>query len=327
MKINIGSYLEMVIRNSRYSKKDICNELNERYSFGAKPLSYTTFSNNLKEGNITINEAIGLATILNIDFNKVVNAYKNKYQIENLVCDDSKLKSIVADIVTTESSIKGVTYTDANVYPFKNGGEEPTIFEVMYVSEDGNVAIHYMVHLDCYLDGSEDVGYLVQDAYFTNFLDILGESDMSIKDFYEMSVDDRLYYLLSEGESALAILGESPIEVEFRPSKYFNKVNSSSKDEITETNKVIPEEAIKNNTEGGLKVAGETVMDNVCHSNANILVDYIMDNKDNGEFASAINSDKYNGDVDKYIDAVLYNWRNVAPFDTFEPMRFFDILK
>ncbi|MDQ9753333.1 hypothetical protein RFZ03_22135, partial [Acinetobacter baumannii] len=77
--INLGNYLDVLVRCSNYSKKDICNIINERYTLSDKPLAYTTFSNNLKDGEISLNEAIAMATIIDIDFNKIVNAYKNKY--------------------------------------------------------------------------------------------------------------------------------------------------------------------------------------------------------------------------------------------------------
>ena len=220
MKLNIGNYLETLIKSSKYSKKDICEEINKRYCINNKPISYTTFSNNLKEGNITINEAIAIATIIDIDFNKIVNVYKNKYNQLNKNDEDINMNKVIVDILNNESLVKGIEYKEENVYEITGDDDE---FECFYLSEDGNTAIMQSVLIDSYICNNTDKGFIIEKAYFTNFLDILGESDIQLKDFKELPLKEKLSFLSEEGLSSLEILGEEPREIEFKPSKYLNK--------------------------------------------------------------------------------------------------------
>ncbi|MBQ9000194.1 MAG: hypothetical protein IJ086_16080 [Clostridium sp.] len=215
MELNIGNYLESVIKNSGYTKKELCEELNKRYSINNKPISYTTFSNNLKEGNITLNEALALATIINIDLNKIVNTYKNKYIQINKKQDNSDIKKNIIQILNTELSSEGVVYSEENIYEI-NDDE----YECMYLSKDGNKAIMNTVLLDDYILHGADIGFIVEKANFDNFLDILGECNISINEFREMPLNERLTFLSNEGDSELMILGEERKETEFIASKY-----------------------------------------------------------------------------------------------------------
>ncbi|MBQ8998704.1 MAG: hypothetical protein IJ086_08485 [Clostridium sp.] len=215
MNLNIGKYLETVIRNSGYSKKEICEEINKRYNINSKPISYTTFSNNLKEGNITLNEALALATIIDIDLNKIVSTYKNKYNQINTRENEIIMEKVIVDILNNESLVKGITYKEENVYDI--GGDA---YECFYLSEDGNTALMQCVTLDDYLHCSEDKGFITEKAYFTNFLNILGELNMQLKDFKELPLNEKLCLLSDEGMSALEILGEEARETMFKPSLY-----------------------------------------------------------------------------------------------------------
>lgn len=214
MDINVGKYLETIIRCSDYSKKDLCTEINKRYEIGNKPISYTTFSNNLKDGNITLNEIIAIATIIDIDLNKVVNAYKNKYnQISKK--EGIKMEKAIVEILNNESLVKGVEYKEENVYEI-----DADCFECYHLSEDGNTAIMQCVTIEDYTCNGVDKGFITEKAYFTNFLDVLGECDMSLKEFKELPLNEKLCFLSDEGIGAMEILGEEPREVEFVASKY-----------------------------------------------------------------------------------------------------------
>ena len=218
MNINIGNYLETIIRSSNYTKKEICEEINKRYNINNKTISYTTFSNNLKEGNITLNEALALATIIDIDLNKIVNAYKNKYNQINIKENEINMEKAIVDILNNESLVKGITYKEENVYDI--GGDA---YECFYLSEDGNTALMQCVVLDNYICNNEDKGYIIEKAYFTNFLNVLGELDMQLKDFKDLPLNEKLCLLSDEGMSSLEILGETERETLFTPSKYITE--------------------------------------------------------------------------------------------------------
>ena len=94
---------------------------------------------------------------------------------------------------------------------------------VIHLSEDGNTAIMQTVLINDYICNNKDKGFIIEKAYFTNFLDILGESDMQLKDFKELPLNEKLSFLSEEGRSALEILGEEPRECEFKVSKYLTK--------------------------------------------------------------------------------------------------------
>ena len=215
MNVNIGNYLESIVRSSDYSKKEICEEINRRYNINNKTISYTTFSNNLKEGNITLNEALALATIIDIDLNKIVNTYKNKYNKINMKENEMNMEKVIVDILNNESLVKGITYKEENVYNV--GGDA---YECFYLSEDGNTALMQCVVLDDCICNNKDIGYIVEKAYFTNFLNVLGELDMQLKDFKDLPLNEKLSLLSYEGMSALEILGEEPREIDFVVSKY-----------------------------------------------------------------------------------------------------------
>ena len=67
----------------------------------------------------------------------------------------------------------------------------------------------------------------------------------------------------------------------------------------------------------------EDIMDTLCFSFSDIIVDFIEDNKDEECFKNEINSYKYNGNREKYIENVLCIWQNELPFAYKEPKVFF----
>lgn len=220
MDINIGRYIEGKIRNAGYSKKELCAEMNKRYAIGGKAIPYTTFSNNLKDGSITLNEAIAIATIIDIDLNNVVIAYKNKYN-KNRKKDGSikREKAIAIDtilsLLNAESIVGGIEYKRENIYAVY---EE--CYNGYYLSEDGNTAILEFVLLDEFLKGTSEKGTITELAYFTNFLELLGESGMSLKEFKELPLSDKVLFLAKEGSNALTVLGDKEREKQFKASEY-----------------------------------------------------------------------------------------------------------
>lgn len=70
----------------------------------------------------------------------------------------------------------------------------------------------------------------------------------------------------------------------------------------------------------------DDMMDTVCFSFSDIVADFIVDNKEEDCFREQINSLKYNGNKEKYIDNVIFAWRNEFPFTYKEPQIFFKLL-
>ena len=71
----------------------------------------------------------------------------------------------------------------------------------------------------------------------------------------------------------------------------------------------------------------EDLMDTLCFSFSDIVVDFILENKKEECFNKEINSEKYLRNIDKYIENVLYNWKSELPFSNMNPIEFFDVLR
>lgn len=71
----------------------------------------------------------------------------------------------------------------------------------------------------------------------------------------------------------------------------------------------------------------EDLMDTLCFSFSDIVVDFILDNKKEDCFNKEINNEKYLGNIDKYIENVLYDWKTELPFSNMNPVEFFDTLR
>ena len=71
----------------------------------------------------------------------------------------------------------------------------------------------------------------------------------------------------------------------------------------------------------------DDIMDTICFSFSDIVVDFVLDNKEEDCFREQINSLKYNGNEEEYIDNVILAWRNEYPFSCKEPQIFFKLLE
>lgn len=222
MNINLGNYLENIIKTSSYSKKELCNKLNELYTFGDKPLSYTTFSTNIKNGEISLNEAIAIATLIeDMNLNKVVLIYKNKLSQDNKNNHSLKIKNAIIDMLKDKSTIDGVIYRSENILESESGGR----FDVLFVSDDCKT-----VSLETVILGNVET-YISKKAFFSNFDEILGEYSMTTNDFNELSLKVKIEFVEREGLSALNILGEKMEVINANIRDYMNnkRVSNSKK--------------------------------------------------------------------------------------------------
>lgn len=211
MNINLGNYLENCIKSSKYSKKDLCNKLNELFVFGDKKISYPTFSNNIKTGDITFNEVIAIATLIEeINLNKVVLICRNELNKNNNKGEMIEMKKELVKVFN-ENSIAGVRgYKEENIYEIAKF----EVYEGLYVSEDYQTAVLERI------DISGDTGIIQEVAHFTDFENMLGECEMNTTEFEKLPLNEKIEFLASEGQSALDILGEDMKEQEFDINKY-----------------------------------------------------------------------------------------------------------
>lgn len=210
MNINLGNYLENKIKSSKYTKKELCNKLNELFTFGDKPISYSSFSNNIKNGEVTLNEVIAIATLIeDINLNKIVLIYKNK--LNNNKGEVEDMKSIVVEMLKDHSIVGNVEYKEENVYEIS-----PDTFEALYVSDDFKIASLERILIE------EDNAYLQEVANFTNFDELLGECGLSNNEFDKLPLNEKIDFVAQEGQSALDILGEDMKECAFLVKQYFN---------------------------------------------------------------------------------------------------------
>ena len=212
MNINLGKYLETEIKFSKYTKKELCNKLNELYTFGDKPLSYTTFSNNVKNGEITFNEIIAIATLIDsINLNKVVLVYKNQL---NKNINKGEFHNMIKNVlkIFNENTIAGVTYEKENIYEVA----KYEVYEALYLSDDCKTVILERI------DISNEKGYIQEVAHFTNFDEVLREYDMTINEFNGKSLNEKLDFVAQEGQSELDILGKEMNENSFSLDGYLD---------------------------------------------------------------------------------------------------------
>lgn len=211
MNINLGNYLEGCIRNSKYSKTDLCNKLNELYLFDNKKISYPTFSKNIRTGNITFNEVVGIATLIEeINLNKVVLIYKNELNKNNNKGEMIEMKKELVKIFN-ENSIAGVnSYKEENIHEIAKF----EVYECLYVSEDYKKVVLERI------DIAGETGIIQEVAYFTDFDNILGESEMTITEFDKLPLNEKIDFIATEGIGALDILGEEMKEKDFDLNKY-----------------------------------------------------------------------------------------------------------
>lgn len=205
MNINLGNYLEESIKKSNYNKKELCNKLNELFTFSGKQISYTTFSNNIKNGEITLNEAIALATLIDsINLNKIVLLLKDELNKMQLIGDVENMRQSAADLLTTNSFL-GATYEPSDVYEIVRY----EVYEGLFISEDGKTVIMERIELN------EDIGTIQQVANFTNFNQILNENKISIDEFKNLPLNEQLCMVSSEAIVRLSVLGEKMEEKNF----------------------------------------------------------------------------------------------------------------
>lgn len=212
MNINLGNYLENKIKSSKYSKKDLCNKLNELFVFGDKPISYPTFSNNIKTGEITFNEVIAIATLIDdINLNKIVLIYRNELNKNNNKGEMVEMKKSLVKVFN-ENSIAGVKeYKEENIYEIAKF----EVYEALYISNDYKVAILERI------DIAEYKGVIQEVAHFTNFDEILGEAEMTASDFEKLPLNEKIEFVAVEGQGILDVLGEDMKEAEFDITSYF----------------------------------------------------------------------------------------------------------
>lgn len=85
-------------------------------------------------------------------------------------------------------------------------------------------------------------------------------------------------------------------------------------------------EILDKHLELNLEKNTDNLMDTLCFSFSSIIADFIEENKDEECFYNQINGYEYLGNVDKYIDSVIYYWKTELPFSVGEPMEFFSTL-
>lgn len=209
MNINLGKYLEACINSSKYSKKELCNKLNELFVFGDKPITYSTFSRNISSGNITLNEAIAIATLIDdLNLNKVVLIYKNELNKKQGEVNNMKNNLVK---VFNENSIAGVReYKEENIYEIVKF----EVYEALFVSEDCKTVILERI------DIVSDNGFIQEVAHFTNFDELLGEYEMTASEFQKLPLNKQLDFVAQEGQSVLEVLGEDMRENTFDATLY-----------------------------------------------------------------------------------------------------------
>lgn len=212
MNINLGRYLESCIKSSKYSKKELCNALNELFVFGDKQISYPTFSNNIRNGEITINEAIAIATLIEeINLNKIVLICRNELIKNNNNVEVLEMKNKLVKIFN-ENSIVGIKeYKVENIYEIANF----EVYEALYISEDYKVATVERIDIS-----SGNTGIIQEVAHFIDFDKILAECEMSVSSFEELSLNEKIDFLATEGQNALDILDKNIKEDEFDMTNY-----------------------------------------------------------------------------------------------------------
>lgn len=209
MKINLGRYLESCIKSSNYSKKELCDALNELFVFGDKHISYPTFSNNIRNGEITINEAVAMATLIEeINLNKIVLICKNELIKNNSnSVEVIEMKNKLVKIFNENSTVGIKEYKSENIYEIIRF----EVYEALYVSEDYKVAAVERVDL---------TGVIQEVAHFIDFDKILAECGMTVSRFEELPLNEKIDFLATEGQNALDILGRDMKEEEFHMSGY-----------------------------------------------------------------------------------------------------------
>lgn len=119
--------------------------------------------------------------------------------------------SEIVEILNNEVSEEGVIYEKENVYRI-----DYECYEAFYLSEDGNKAI-----MQCVLfTDDENLGFITEKAYFTEFLNTLGEANLTLERFNALSINEKLDFLACEARDYFEITGEDEKEISFDPSKY-----------------------------------------------------------------------------------------------------------
>ena len=212
--INIGNYLEQRIKVSEYkTKKAVFEELCNRY-YENEELSYSSFSRDIKNGTLTFNQAIELATIIPIDINKIVNVLKNQYNKKILTekGENNMKQNIMKEIakILGENSIANVKYEETNILEIVKF----EVYEGLFLSNDNKTVIVERIDIE------GETGLIQEVAHFTNFDEILGECGMSFEEFNKMPLNEKITFVAEEGQCALEILGEDMREKEFDLDQY-----------------------------------------------------------------------------------------------------------
>ena len=201
MNINLGNYLEDVIRASSYTKKDLCTEINNRFKFDGKSINYSTFSNNIRTGDITFNEAIALATIIgDIDLNRVVLTFKNELIKESRLSDNETISKLeVANLLNSNTLSNDIVFKESCILE----STKNSYYKGLYVSDDFETAALYDINLQ--VSGK---GLINELAYFTNFNELLLKTrGLVYSDFNNLSLIEKIAILEEEGCNERAVLG------------------------------------------------------------------------------------------------------------------------
>lgn len=210
MNISLGNYLELCIKSSKYTKKELCDKLNELFVFDNKPIIYRTFSNNIKTGNITLNEAIAIATLVEeLNLNKLVLIYKNELNKKNQKGEVNNMKKNLVKVFN-ENSIVGVEYNENNIYEIAKF----EVYEALFVSEDCKTVVLERI------DIASDNGVIQEVAHFTNFDEVLGECGMTFDEFKDLTLNKQIDFVAEEGQSIIEVLGEDLKEKTFDVTRY-----------------------------------------------------------------------------------------------------------
>lgn len=209
MKVNLGNYLETIIKQSNYSKKDLWNLLSSNFEIGDKPISYTTFSNNIKTGDITLNEAIALSTLINLDFNFLVNTIKS--EVKKCSIANKKNANNILDVELTLSilnnhiPVKDIFFTKDDLHEQEFGSS--SFFDALYCDE--NLEKVYL----CRLTIEDHIATILTLGNFDCFKDYLDKNDL--EEFSTLDLSEKMNVVEFTYDKILSILNkkEEPITV------------------------------------------------------------------------------------------------------------------
>lgn len=205
MKVNLGNYLEGIIKKSNYSKKDLWNLLCTNFEIGEKPTSYTTFSNNIKSGDITLNEAIALSTLINLDFNFLSTAIKEeakKFSFEENKSDSSVLNiELALNILNEYVPATDITFTKEDLYAQDFGD---LAYDALYCDNDLNRA--YLCRLIIFNSSNTITPSITIEVLgdFNNFKNYLNKQDL--EDFIDLDIAEKMNVVEHYYDNLLSIL-------------------------------------------------------------------------------------------------------------------------